>query len=325
MTKTTWCPVCRGEIHAIAGRCKHCKADLVDLRERASRAARAQALGAVVPPPRPPVQMAAPVQITPPSQAAAPPPPMMESAPATWVDAPPPAISSGTPPMGTPEIAPPQVDPWQQSYTAPPPARSTWSRRWPLLVSAVALLAIGISIGMLAERWRHGNGGAADGRVKSAQTQPHQVPDNMPLPLLPGPGAPRQIDPDPSTPAVPDPVPSPANPGSRFGMGGSSGDAGAFKTFTASLTDSLCKKMSECGVIDSATQSVCQAFAQQFDPDDAAAKVARGECSFNQRAADACLRAVADLRCDAAGSGDMMDLLSKSNQVGECGQAYICQ
>ena len=127
-------------------------------------------------------------------------------------------------------------------------------------------------------------------------------------------------------PSVPDPVPSPANPGSRFGgIDPSAGDAGDFKTFTASLTDSLCKKMSECGVIDSATQSVCQAFAQQFDPDDAAAKVARGECSFNKRAADACLRAVADLRCDAAGSGDMMDLLSKSNQVGECAQAYVCQ
>lgn len=330
MTKTTWCPVCRGEIHAIAGRCKHCKADLVDLRERASRAARAQAIGAVVPPPpqRPPAPAAA-VQITPPTAAApAPPPPVVESAPATWVDAPPPAMSSGTPPMGTPEVAPPAVDVWQQSYTmAPPPARSSWSRRWPLVVSAVALLAIGISIGMLAERWRQGHGGTDDGRIKNASTRPHQVPDNMPLPLLPGPGAPHQIDPDQVAPSTPGPVPSPANPGSRFGMGGGSdpGDAGAFKTFTASLTDSLCKKLSECGVIDSATQSVCQAFAQQFDPDDAAAKVARGECSFNQRAADACLRAVADLRCDAAGSADMMDLLSKSNQVGECAQAYVCQ
>ena len=324
MTKTTWCPVCRGEIHAIAGRCKHCKADLVDLRERASRAARAHAMGAVVPPPPP-----APIggQITPPSAAAPPPmpPPMMVES-ATWVDPSPPAMSSGTPPLGTPEVGPPQADAWQQGYLAPPPSRSSWSRRWPLLVSAIALLAIGISIGMLAERWRQGRGGSEDGRVKNASTSPHQIPDNMPLPLLPGPGAPKQIDPDQSSPAVPDPVPSPANPGSRFGgIDPSAGDAGAFKTFTASLTDSLCKKMSECGVIDSATQSVCQAFAQQFDPGDAAAKVARGECSFNKRAADACLRAVADLRCDAAGSGDMMDLLSKSNQVGECAQAYVCQ
>jgi len=324
MTKTTWCPVCRGEIHAIAGRCKHCKADLVDLRERASRAARAQAIGAVVPPP-PPAQMAA-VHITPPTAAV--PPPPMESPPATstWVDAPPPPMSSGTPPMGTPEVGPPAyADAWQQS-AMPAPSRSSWSRRWPLLVSAVALLAIGISIGMLAERWRQGRSGSEDGRVKSASTRPHQIPDNMPLPLLPGPGAPKQIDPDQSVPAVPDQVPSPANPGSRFGGSDpSAGDAGAFKTFTASLTDSLCKKLSECGVIDSTTQSVCQGFAQQFDPDDAAARVARGECSFNQRAADACLRAVADLRCDAAGSGDMMDLLSKSNQVGECAQAYVCQ
>ncbi|HEU5058619.1 MAG TPA: hypothetical protein VFU21_18930 [Kofleriaceae bacterium] len=333
MTKTTWCPVCRGEIHAIAGRCKHCKADLVDLRERASRAARAQALGAVVPPPpRPP---AAAIQVTPPT-AAAPPPPMPEPA-ATWVDTSPPAMSAGTPPMGTPEVGAPTAEPWPQPYqepyaAGPPPhARSTWSRRWPLVVSAVALLAIGISIGMLAERWRQGHGGPADGRLKSASTRPHQVPDHMPLPLLPGPGAPRQIDPDsigPGMPTAPGPVPSPSNPGSRFGGGSdpaTGGDATAFRTFTASLTESLCKKLSECGVIDSATQSVCQAFAQEFDPEDAAAKVARGECSFNQRAADACLRAVADLRCDAAGSGDMMDLLKNTNQVGECAQAYVCQ
>lgn len=349
MTKTTWCPVCRGEIHAIAGRCKHCKADLVELRERAARAARAHAMGAVVPPPRPPVQAA--VQVTPPTAAAPPPPPppMEVASPATWVDAAPPTMSSGTPPMGTPEVAPAPppaalAEPWQQVYAeAGPPARSSWSRRWPLVVSAVALLAIGISIGMLAERWRHGRSGGTDGRVKSASTRPHQVPDNMPLPLLPGPGAPRAIDPDPQADpgpggqVVPAPVPpgsvvpSPANPGSRFGMGNDpgagapGGDASAFRTFTASLTESLCKKLSECGVIDSATQSVCQAFAQEFDPEDAAGKVARGECSFNQRAADACLRAVADLRCDAAGSGDMMDLLRKSNQVGECAQAYVCQ
>ena len=51
------------------------------------------------------------------------------------------------------------------------------------------------------------------------------------------------------------------------------GDASAFRTFTASLTESLCKKLSDCGVIDSATQSVCKAFAQEFDPEDAAGKV----------------------------------------------------
>ena len=332
MTKTTWCPVCRGEIHAIAGRCKHCKADLVDLRERASRAARAHALGAVVPPPRPSVPLAA-VQVTPPT-AAPPPPPAMSEPAATWVDVPPPAMSSGTPPMGTPEVPPPAPAPetWHPYEAGPPPhARSSWSRRWPLVVSAIALLAIGISIGMLAERWRQGQGDGTDGRVKNASTRPHQVPDHMPLPLLPGPGAPRQVQPDPQdpgAPTAPSPVPSPDNPGSRFGMGGSGpggGDAGAFRTFTASLTESLCKKLSECGVIDSATQSVCQAFAQEFDPEDAAAKVARGECSFNQRAADACLRAVADLRCDAASSGDMMDLLKSTNQVGECAQAYVCQ
>ena len=317
MTKMTCCPVCRGEIHAIAGRCKHCKADLVDLRNRAARAARAHAMGAVVPPPPMQVAQVPPPQVMPPPEAAQ-----------TWVDVPP-EMSAGTPPMGTPELPPVMIapPPMQETWRVPPARRRTtsWSRRWPLLVSAVALLAIGVSIGMLAERWRSGRTDG-DGRVRNAATRPHQVPDHMPLPLMPAPNEPRQVDPN-SDPAAPAPVPDPTPPGSgsRFGLGGQPGDAGAFRSFTGNLTESLCKKLSECGVIDSATQSVCQAFAQEFDPEDAASKIARGECSFNQRSADACLKAVANLRCDATGSNDMMDWLMASNKVGECAEAYTCQ
>ncbi len=223
---------------------------------------------------------------------------------------------------------------------------SAWSRRWPLLVSAVALLAIGISIGVLAERWRQEGAAAArrGQRHSEVSRTPTMIPDRMPQPLMPGRSGPRDVpapvpepvpdrvpdavpDPDPAPDAVPDRVPDPSNPGSRFSQPPSApgGGAGAFRTFTTALTESLCGKLSQCGLIDSATQSMCRAFAQELDPDDAADKVARGECSFNQRAADACLRAVADLRCDMGSSDRMMDWLMAPNRVGECAEAYVCR
>ena len=327
MVKTMPCPICRGEIHAVAGRCKHCKTDLVELRERAMRAARAQAMGATVPP-RP---MG--------------PPPVTASQQAIPAPFPSPSMSGGEPMTAPPQAETLAVAPPQQQGPPPqwgePPAYfgpevvsvrqpSAWSRRWPVVVSAVALLAIGISLGMLAERWRSGGSKSSDGRMRNASTTPRMVPDHMPQPLLPGPSAPRQV-PDPTSPPsaqiapqapAPNmfggPAPAPA-PGGAQG-----GDAGAFRAFTASLTDSLCSKLGECGA-DAGTQSICRAFAQQLDPEDAAAKVASGECSFTQKAADACLRAVSTLRCDAAAATGMMDWLSQSQQVSECAEAYTCQ
>ena len=371
MTKNTSCPICRGEIHAIAGRCKHCKADLVDLRERASRMARAQAIGATVPPvPHP--------QGPPTSQRAAtipPAPPPHREGPitlqfaavqpdhaATIVDQPP------DPPAPEYEYVPEYVpDPprtrlptqtgmhsYPLGFAGRPPRASTWSRRWPFVVSAVALLAIGISIGVLAERWRRDSDGRAQGPARQGRVtrSPSMVPDHMPQPLLPGPHT-RPTEPDvqpaPNSPPPqqPDPdddddedredtdgthsnaaPPEPSNPGSRFSQPpphepGS--DASAFRTFTTSLTESLCQKLTQCGLIDSATQSMCRVFAQELDPEDAAERVARGECSFNQRAADACLQAVSDLRCDMGSSDRMWDWLMAPNRVGECAEAYVCQ
>jgi hypothetical protein len=41
----TVCPVCGGSIHPVAGRCKHCKADLVKLREHGRAPSRLPAPG----------------------------------------------------------------------------------------------------------------------------------------------------------------------------------------------------------------------------------------------------------------------------------------
>jgi hypothetical protein len=414
MSKITSCPVCRGEIHAIAGRCKHCKADLVELRERASRLARAQAIGATVPPtPRfglfaqgarpmtaPPPFDAAPTvrDPAPPSWAQAPratePPPIhgeaespggpghevvaaevpahepttaeMEAAydPSQFAPAGPafpgsgPAAFRGRPFPGVIPDPPPGGTPPYGIGFAPPRGRrvSSWSRRWPLLVSAVALLAIGISVGVLAERWRQKKARpqAAAERHSSLSRSPMQVPDHMPQPLVPGPGEPRIVpdppadrspdpptdppravptDPDPPAGDTSDPDPGsddPSNPGSRFspppsGQSGSpTGDPTGFRTFSVALTESLCQKLTQCGLLDDSSQSMCQVLAKELDPDDAAEKVARGECSFNQGAADACLRAVADLSCDGGAGDRMLAWLMAPNRVGQCAEAYVC-
>jgi hypothetical protein len=266
-----------------------------------------------------------------------------------------------SPDLGSPEYRPPDPSPAYRHPGPPPngtPAYglrtsrshrvSTWSRRWPLVVSAVALLAIGISIGVLAERWRRQADGRAEGRPRHSHVsrQPNMIPDRMPQPLLPTP-SPRAVPsdpppsdrsrpaPDPDRSAAPDPdrsadpqadEPDPSNPGSRFSQPQSSqggSDASAFRTFTTTLTDQLCDKLTQCGFIDSATRSMCQVFADQLDAEDAAEKVQRGECSFNRKAADACLRAVADMRCDLGSSDRVWDLFGP-NQVGECAEAYVC-
>lgn len=394
MSKTISCPLCGGEIHAIAGRCKHCKADLVDLRERAARHARAQAMGATVPPaPRsavytapPPLPRAQTQPLGSPSgmMAAVPPPapyeglgPAEPDHAATLVnppgDEPRPSGEYRVPDYPVPEYRPPESSrphhlplhhgppngaaPYGLGFAGGRPHRvSTWSRRWPLVVSAVALLAIGISIGVLAERWRRqaDRGGDSKPRQSNVSRQPGMIPDHMPQPLMPAPPAPRPVpdarpdrpdsrppgradrdtpdrsaDPDtqPQSTPPPDRPPDPSNPGSRFSQPRSSdsrGDASAFRTFTTSLTESLCQKLTQCGFIDSATQSMCQVFAQELDSEAAADKVARGECSFNRRAADACLQAVADLSCDVGSSDRMWDWLRAPNQVGECADAYVC-
>jgi hypothetical protein len=427
MTKITSCPVCRGEIHAIAGRCKHCKADLVELRERAARAARAQAIGATVPPPAgfgagangarqagppapyPPATDAAPRRSTAPMPIhavpagpetgyhGAPAPGASEpesGAPSPSIEdpaaEPPPFPGDHAAPFPGDHAAPFPGDhaapfpgdhaapfpgdhaaPFPGDHAAPfapsphgtppyglgfagmrPRRASTWSRRWPLVVSAVALLAIGISIGVLAERWRQHSAGRAAARHSQLSRSPVAVPDHMPQPILPGP-PPARVAPDPEPPAqavpdvpsdVPDPTarapepppqpgdtpadPSTINPGSRFSQppSGQGGDPGAFRTFSAALTSSLCEKLTQCGVLDGpARSSMCHAIAQRIDPDEAAEKVARGECRFDQSAADACLRAVADLRCDGDTHDRVMEWLMAPDKVGRCAEAYTCQ
>jgi hypothetical protein len=120
--RTRHCPRCGGQIHAIASRCKHCKAELV------------------APPAAAQSDVARPQPVT-----------------------------TRSPPPGHAAL----------------PAASAWSRRWPLIAVALALLVIGASVGVLVERWLRSQD-SGELRRGTPGNRPREVPDRMPQPGLPG-------------------------------------------------------------------------------------------------------------------------------------------
>lgn len=70
--------------------------------------------------------------------------------------------------------------------THAPQASTGWAVRWPAIAIGVALVAIGLSLGMLVERWRSAREQPApDTRPRSVT--PRAVPDRMPAPVVPEP------------------------------------------------------------------------------------------------------------------------------------------
>lgn len=110
----TSCPACGGPIHPIAGRCKHCKADLTRLRGGAAPAASAQTAA------RPNLVALGGGNGHATNDASRPAP--VVATPAVMM-----------PPSAEPALAP----------------RSTWSSRWPLVVALVAVIAIVASVALL--------------------------------------------------------------------------------------------------------------------------------------------------------------------------------
>jgi hypothetical protein len=187
----------------------------------------------------------------------------------------------------------------------------------------VALLAIGVSVGMLAERWR--SGGSEEARpepqgARSISRTPHMVPDQMPLPIPP----PRRHSPaDPILPPLPRSLPNPLGTPKNASPNQSQLSA---ERFASEVTDSLCSKLTQCGIIDNSTRSVCEIFASQLDDQEAAARVKTGECSFDERSAKQCIAAIDGLTCDFAAGGDMaLDWLLTASSLQSCTSAYVCK
>ena len=216
------CPTCGGAIHPIAGRCKHCKTDLVIVRGGATAA-----IGSVI-------QLGA-LAATPTG-----PQPGLPSGPSAVAA----ALAAGAPTtQGLPVTAAPDA-PVVVVAAAPRAARrGGWSKRWPLLVAAIAAIAIIASIAVLmfggedekGPKRRRALGPAPD------RMQTDQLPDDprrdprdpdqlQPVPQAPppdvAPGGAGSADPDdpiapqlpPSRPQLPPPqLPPPSSGGTATG------------------------------------------------------------------------------------------------------------
>jgi hypothetical protein len=267
MTPTTSCPACGGPLHPIAGRCKHCRTDLVAMRDAWRQRAR-------------------------------------RVAPVGWpgVDGSAPAVAA------SPAAIPAAPSPLGAIHSAPPhhAERGFIARRWPLLVTLVALTAIAVSLGVLVGDDRPA---AAATPLRGPGAAPGLLPDPMPSQVMPAPS--------------PRPAPGPG-PSAPRGASPSGPDATSPQAFAAALTATVCRKLGECGVVDASVQMMCELVATQLgdaDPDAATG----GQCRFDRAAADACLGAVGQLDCSAGGGADLAGWLVAANQLAECTRAYRCQ
>ncbi len=284
MTAFVQCPACGGPVHPVAGRCKHCKADLVAHREAEARARRAaqQAMHET-------------------ARSAPPPPPGNPRAPS-------PAPAAAPAPHPRAQTPQPSLQP-QVVYAEP----SAWSRRWPLLVSAVALLAILVSLFFLL----HTSSGEAEPLDHQTLTNaPHVVPDQMPSPTLP----------QPQMPSVPDPdfAPQPLDPGGSTAPRAwtTAPDPG---TFSVALVETVCAKLTDCGISDDFSSVLCKEMAKGASNPALDAKVKSGECTYDRAAASACLKAVSNMSCDMNDADDVAAWLGQASSMVDCAGAFTCR
>ncbi len=257
------CPVCRSPIHPIAGRCKHCKADLAAVRQVRPAA------GAALPP------------LVAPKARAATPPPIADHP----YEAPPPFPAAIPIPIAADASQPilpprPSIEPGGTASS-----RSSW-RSWPIIVIALATIAIVIAVVLIA--FPPGNAGADSGKrvlepppapelmdTNPGAKSPHGGDQNSPLPLPPlDPKPPHaQItppDPLPTPRHTPDPLP-PADPDADdfSGLGGATGGitggmvgglGGNAKMDTmAALLKHACDRAKQCGSTDPTATLGCDA------------------------------------------------------------------
>ena len=186
------CPLCGGLIHPIAGRCKHCKADVA-----AQRAARPAAVASL-----------------PPLASAAPAPPPIGSSPSPYVPQPafvaPNAMPISAAPIALPALSSesgPVLPPRPTGRMQSEAPRSIW-RNWPMLVIVVAVVAIAAAVVIMM--WPPPNEAKAGSRRLPPPPAPERM-DTNPIPPRSGQGDPWNNGTVPRTPPPPAPAP-PANP-----------------------------------------------------------------------------------------------------------------
>ena len=238
------CPLCGGLIHPIAGKCKHCKADLSAYR--AARPAASAPLPALHP-------------------GAAPTGNGQPAAPIAHAVAMPPAAQAVLPPRPT-----------ARAHTAEP-SGSAW-RSWPVVVIVVAMMAIVAAVVLMV--WPAGH----DRSGKSALPPPpapermdtQTPPVTPPIAPHPAPHASAPVDPPAGAPGA-DP------PGDPAAQAGPDDDPDADDAFTTphaapgrgrralplntggmlqlAMAARLCRKLVKCGTGDETMKTTCEAIA----------------------------------------------------------------
>ncbi len=304
------CPVCGGAIHPIAGKCKHCKADLVRLRGRVA--------------PAPPAVLAAAfaprLDGTPPPFAPA--GPGVVPAPAA-VARPHPLIGSGPPQAPAAAAALPTL------HELPPlPVTRT---RWPLVVALLAGVAIVVCVVLLLG---DNNSSAAGGVKKRAAPAPDRM-DTSPAPPAARPplsrdpfsgpqGAAPDLPPDPRPPPGADPFQLPPPLTAPSGGAAPSPDEFYGAAFAAG-----CRRLAQCPGFEDLEQ-LCALTSLLPAGDDYAAKIRGGQCTYDEHAAQRCLSDLASMPCLSSQSIDfdldkLQDLFgSFSSKLDNCTTALRC-
>lgn len=324
------CPLCGGLIHPIAGKCKHCKADLTSYH--AARPAANAQLPALHPP--------APSQAHDGNGHAA------GYGPTDAAHGPVAHAVAPVVPAAMYEASQPVLParPTRRSYPTEP--RTSGWRSWPVVVIVIAMVAIVVAVVLMvwpASAWRDGGSKhtmAPPPAPERMQTEPQIAPPQpdrnaRPVPPAhdpwgPGPVAPRPADPGAQGADPLDPIDraDPNDPG---------GDLGLVNPFDsphapphrpanrrhlklnrrgsalAVMAEHLCKKLVQCGNDDPMAKTMC------------APSLAHGPSlpPANCPAADRCFEAIDTMSC-ATQSDEPAQLNTLMMQFTDCAEAVRC-
>lgn len=284
------CPLCGGLVHPIAGKCKHCKADLAEAR--GVRPAAAAALPALA------------------GNGAARPPMRVDATPVPAKPSPVRALAAAADPAA---ILPPRE-------TGRMPAQKSGSsllRNWPVLVIILAGIAIAVAVVLMV--WPPSSTAKADTRLAPppapermdtnplppkgsmvtpppSGTDPWSEPSGGKTAPAPAPDDQANIDPD-------DPGKDPMNPRSGLGVPGAD--------IMLSVLEHACTRMTSCG--NSTLAPFCSTLSQAFGSSRVPA------CAAAQR----CIERIDNLPCDAAMS-TQADILTMMGTIQDCSEAARC-
>jgi hypothetical protein len=297
------CPLCGGLIHPIAGKCKHCKADLSTYH--AARPA-----------------------------ANAPLPALLQALPVN--DPPRPLAGGGAPrhaplayafPIAAPREVPPPVLPPRPTSRGHAPEAGGW-RSWPILVILVATVAIVIAAVLMVWPSAHDDTGKRVVQPPAPDRMDTQNPGQGTAPRQPRtPATPPGAAPDPwrPTPAVPDPAapdddqdldsmadPFAAPHGAPTPRGRRKLAVNGRGMVMFAMAEHLCRKMVQCGNDDSTMAKVCDSVSTNAT-----------DLPANCPAAERCLQHIDAMACSAQGD-DLSQLSRLLSQFRDCADAVRC-